>query len=212
MSTSSPLTRWGTPLFLIAVGGGMSAFVAARGGVQTSSELLAGLPAIALLTLVIVRAAAGVAGRVGDLLVTLLIAFIIGLHVLLLAVRMGLTDRFDLAVPITTAVLFVALAPAVATLEVGSPMGLRIRATLASEATWRRTHRRLGWAFGAAGVLGGGAVALAAPVVAVGVMGGIPVLAMIVLAIAAGREEAGQPARPMEERAQGSVDDRSQLR
>lgn len=211
-ASASALTRWAAPLSLIAAGAGMSAFVASCGAGPFSTELLAGLPLIALLTLVVVRTAAGPAGRMGDLVVTLLVAFIVGLHVLLLAVKLGLTDRFDVGVPVATAALFVALGPAIATLERGSPMGLRTPATLASAALWTRTHRRLGLAFGAAGVAGGAALVLAEPWIAVTVMGGLPVVAMAALAGAASREHRASAARHSEERAQGSVDDRSQLR
>jgi uncharacterized membrane protein len=188
---------------LIVAGGALSVLAAARATTPPSHELMVGLPLLALLVVLVVRAAAGPTGRVGDLVVVLLVAFLVGLHVLLLAAHLRLTDRPEALVPLGTALLFVLLGPVVAGLEHGSAMGLRTRATLAGEVTWRRAHRTLGLAFSAAGVAGVGPVLWGAPTLAVVTLGALPVLAMVGVSVRAAREERGPPSRPSSERDQG---------
>jgi len=198
---STTLTRWGAPMVLIGIGIAFSVAVSLQGdrtGVHPTPGVLSGLPVIALVVLLLVRATSGASGRTSDLVVTLLTAFLIGLHVLFLAVGVGLADRFDVAVPLLTAILFLALAPTIAGLEPRSPMGLRVPATMAHEDVWRRVHRRLGVAFAVAGVLGA-LSALTQPQVAVFVTGGLPIIAMIVLALTASREQPAAPARPSDQ-------------
>jgi uncharacterized membrane protein len=188
------------PLAVIGAGATFSALAASRSPAPLSVEQLAGLPALAVLMLVVVRAAAGPSGRTGDLVVTLLAAFLVALHALLLASSLGVVEGERLGVPFAAAGLFVALAPVIATLEPSSPMGLRTRATLGSAAVWRRAHRRLGGAFAAAGILGAAAAWLGGEVSAVAVMGGIPALAMLAAGAAAQREHRADAPRPTVER------------
>ncbi len=200
---STALTRWAAPVTLIVAGGALSVLAAARAGAPPSQELMVGLPLLALLVLLVVRAAAGPSGRVGDLVVVLLVAFLVGLHVLLLGAHLGLTDRPEALVPLCTALLFVLLGPVVAGLEHGSAMGLRTEATLSGKATWRRAHRALGLAFAATGVAGVVPVLWGAPTLAVVTLGTLPVLAMLGVSLRAAREERGPPSRPSSERDQG---------
>lgn len=188
---------------LIVAGGALSALVSARASTAPAHELLVGLPILALLVLLVVRAAAGASGRVGDLVVVLLVAFLVGLHVLLLGAHLGITQRPEALVPLGTALLFVLLGPVVAGLECGSPMGLRTRATLASEVTWRRAHRSLGVAFAVAGVAGVVPLLWDAPTLSVVALGALPALAMLGVSSRASREERLRPSRPKSERDQG---------
>lgn len=200
---STVLTRWAAPLALVGAGGGLSALAATRSAGGASSELLVGLPMLALLVVLVVRAAAGPGGRVGDLVVVLLVAFLIGLHGLLLGAHLGLTDRPEAWVPLGTALLFVMLGPVVAGLEPGSAMGLRTKATLAGAEPWRRAHRGLGVVFALAGVLGAVPSLWGAPAFAIVILGVLPVVGMVAVSVRAGREQGAAPARPISERDQG---------
>lgn len=197
-SASTRMTSWGAPLALIALGGFLSIWVRlnpARFGAQPKDSILTGLPLLALLVFAFVRAAVASSGRVSDLLLTWLIAFLMALHTVLLAVSIGLISDLGVWVPIATGILFVGLGPTMAMLEPGSMMGLRVKATLGDPAIWRRTHRFLGAGFAGFGVLGAG-LALVDPKPAIAVMAVGPLSWMFLAAARARAEESAARTRP----------------
>lgn len=163
---------------VVSAGGAFSLWVHLRLpqwelGQASRPVVLVALPLVALCTVAGVRLIAGPTGRGGDLVLTWLMAFLAGMHGVLLAVGVGILDDVLVAVPAITGLLFCTLGLVVAQLEPGSAMGIRVRSTLDDDQIWRRTHRRLGKLLAIAGGLG----LLAAPF--------SPVVAMAAIVIGA---------------------------
>lgn len=161
---STVLTRWLFPLGLIWAGLLVSVWVRDQIPRQMQVEtlrsaitFLAG-PFLALIGLVGLRAAGGrmrgSTGRIEDLVVVWVLAFFIALHVLVLAVAIGLIPSLPAVLPFASGVFLIGLGPLLARLPHDSAMGIRTAGTLSSREAWRRTHRLLAVLFPSAGVLG----------------------------------------------------------
>lgn len=190
---STVVTRWAAPLLVVALGAGLSLWIELTlprwtFAAATRMPALAGLPVIAVLVLVGVRLVSGRTGRTGDLVLVWLMLFLMGMHVLLLALGVGLLSSLEIAVPMATGLLFVGLGPTLASLEPGSALGIRTQATLGSAVIWRRAHKELGIAFSLAGVAAMAAAAVSR-VAAMGLLFGGPAVALVVTAVRAKRSQ-----------------------
>lgn len=159
---STALTRWGGPGAVIWAGLMLSAWVHTEKLKEPEAVaswklalLFLGVPAVQALSLVSLRRALDSrrAGRGADLVVLWLTTFLFGLHAALLATAIGMISSVARAMPIAIGLLMVGVAPALAVLEPGSPLGIRTRATLAHPGAWRRAHRFAGVCFAVAGLL-----------------------------------------------------------
>ncbi|MCA9556194.1 MAG: SdpI family protein [Myxococcales bacterium] len=156
-------TRWGLPAVVIWAGLMLSAWVHTERLPQhttaSAGKLAAvflGVPALQILALVGLRKVLARAGRtsaMADLLVLWLVVFLFGLHAAILAVAVGMLESLGRGVPVAISLLLLGFGPALAFMEPGSPLGIRTRATLASPAAWRATHRFAAVVFGLAGLL-----------------------------------------------------------
>ncbi|MFO0727216.1 MAG: SdpI family protein [Myxococcota bacterium] len=182
-------SSFGAPLLLICLGAMLSVWVwlnPFRFPMIPKQSVLTGMPILALLVFAFVRAAVSTRGRVSDLLLTWLIAFLMAIHTVLIAVAVGILSDLGVWVPVATGVLFVGLGPTMMALEPGSMMGLRVEATLKDEGVWRQIHRFLGLGFMAIGAVGA-AVAAVDPMPAIAIMGIAPILWMLMAAARAKR-------------------------
>ena len=147
---------------------------------QTPRDVaLLALPIVSLATLAGVRMIAGRTERAGDLILTWLMAFLVGMHAVLLALGVGVLDDTRLAVPVGTGLLFLTLGPALAQLEHGSPLGIRVAGTLGSPEAWKQAHRRLGRRLAMAGLAAIGI----APLSTIGAMAALVLGAPLALAV-----------------------------
>lgn len=150
-------TRWGAPILVILAGVALSTWVLFRlpqgpnYPISRKLAVLYGLPSIALLALIGFRLVVGKISRSGDLIITWLVSFFIGVHILLVGAATQLFGDANMIVPLGSAALLLGLASPVAALEPGSVFGLRVRATLADPEVWKKTHRVLGIGFAATG-------------------------------------------------------------
>ena len=158
------LTRWAMPLLLIVSAVLLSAFVffvklPASAQVMTfrAAAAFLGAPITALVVLGALRFATRGApqpDRGGDLVVIWIVTFLFGLHAAILGAIVGMVPSLRAVVPAAVAFLLVGLGPAIATLSLGSPLGIRTPETLRDERLWLRTHRVTGGLIVVAGILG----------------------------------------------------------
>jgi len=182
----------------------LSAFVYGRLPETVHLQLIAGLvtflgvPLLSLLGFIVLRLVRRKVGappsRGEDLVVAWVMTFLLGIHCLVVGLSLGIIDSLERGLPLATGLLFVGLGPVLGTLEHGSAMGIRTRATLASREAWVKTHRLLGVLFPIAGVAGfcgwwlSGFTALA-----VSVLPGVSALAVVIAYAATQRAEPDPP-------------------
>lgn len=118
-----------------------------------------GVPLIALATVLAASAAekrtSTTLGRGSQFVLAWVISFLAAIHAMVLALALGKLSSLTVALPPAIAVFFLGLGPLVAMLEPKSAMGIRTKATLESDAIWRKTHLILGVSFAVAGGVGG---------------------------------------------------------
>lgn len=86
------------------------------------------------------------------LIVNAVIAFMGGVHALVIALGLGASVSVARVVPLGLAVLFVVLGNYLARVEPIWFVGIRTPWTLSSDTVWRKTHRTGGWIFVAGGL------------------------------------------------------------
>jgi uncharacterized membrane protein len=207
---STTATRWFLPLAVIWAGLLLSAWVFTKKipeEVRTDNTerlvvTLLAVPLVSTLVLVVLRAIGKkkqAASRAGDMLVVWIMAFLFVVHASVLAVAIGMIESLDRTVPAATGVLMVGLGLVLFGLEPGSAMGIRTKATLGSEAVWRRTHQLAAKLFAAAGIVAlGGLLVEGAAVVAVAVLPGA--LALVISIAYASKIEPEDESEPEPER------------
>lgn len=162
---STPTTRWYLPMLVIWSSLVLSAWVytnrvpepVREAGGTRMIVIFAAVPAFSLVVLLALRAvgrAKRKSSRSSDVLVLWVMAFLFAVHASVLAVAIGMISSLDRAIPAATGLLMFGLGPVLTSLEPGSAMGIRTRATLTREDVWRRTHRLAGKLFMGAGAVG----------------------------------------------------------
>ncbi len=142
-------------------------------------------PALSLVLLLLLRAIANRTARqsrTGDLVITWVMAFMFGVHALVLAIGIGMIGSLGPGLCGVLALLMFGLGIVLRNVEPGSPMGIRTAATLASEAQWARVHQRAFHLFWIAGVLGLFGIFVSGP--AQILLSGLPPMLALVIAIA----------------------------
>jgi uncharacterized membrane protein len=160
----SPITRWVLPLAIVWAEFLLSAFVFTRLPKEIAIDparalvMFLSMPVLTLLGFLVFRfsmeRSAAERTRSEDLIVVWIVCFLFGVHALVLALAIGMIASLQHAMPIAICVLFVGLGPVLARLEPKSAMGIRTKATLASDAAWAKVHRTVGRLFPLAGAIG----------------------------------------------------------
>lgn len=161
---SNVLTRWVVPAGVVWSELLLSAWVYTKKLDEPAQEpttklLIAflGMPAFSLLLLVVLRfvakRASSAHSRNGDLLIVWVVTFLFCIHAAVLAAVIGMFSLSQ-AVPVAVGLLMIGLGPVLGSLEPGSAMGIRTKATLRDPVVWERTHRLASRLFILAGLLG----------------------------------------------------------
>jgi uncharacterized membrane protein len=157
------LTRWVLPLSIGWAELLLAAFVFSRlpphpgaSGERMAATFL-GVPMLTFAAFGVFRIAAKrnphETGRSEDLAILWILAFLFGVHALVLAMAIGMLRSLQSAMPIAICVLLMGLGPVMAQLEPNSAMGIRTKLTLSSGSAWTKVHRVTGALFATAGVI-----------------------------------------------------------
>lgn len=161
---SSLTTRWAIPAGIVWSQLLLSAWVYTKKLDEPAQEptpklLIAflGMPIFSFLFLVVLRFVAKrtspAQSRSGDLVIIWVVTFLFCIHAAVLAAVIGMFS-LNRAVPVAVALLLIGLGPVLGSLEPGSAMGIRTKATLGSPSVWKRTHKLAARLLVLAGLMG----------------------------------------------------------